>query len=95
MKILLLLLISFSSFSQITVKQARWCINNYDENFKLKEIIVVYDSILQKDSLQIVEYKKILKKYQEDSRPESACRSVGSGNSKQSKGWNYDICQIT
>ncbi len=67
MKTLLLILISFSCYSQITVKQARWCINNYDENFKLREVILVQDSLLQKDSLELVEYKKVVKKYQSDS----------------------------
>lgn len=69
MKIVLgiLLLISNLCFSQITINEGRWCITKYDENLKLREIIFVQDSILKTDSLQFLEYKKLIKRYQTDS----------------------------
>lgn len=69
MKIVLgiLVLITNISFSQITINQGRWCITKYDENLKLKEIIFVQDSIIKKDSLQFIEYKKVFKRYKNDS----------------------------
>lgn len=65
--IILLNLINLAAFSQITLNQGKWCINKYDENFKLKQIIVVQDSLLIKDSLEFIRYKKIIEIYQNDS----------------------------
>lgn len=72
MKIVLTILISWilsSSYAQgiITNNEGRWCITKYDENKKLKEIIIVKDSITKNDSTQLEKYKNLIIKFENDS----------------------------